>query len=111
MAILIIGFSEGEEKSDITDLSKLQNLKEIKGNLVVKANELLANFDGFKNLETIEKELTVSDNKNLAEIKIPLLKSIGGTVFVYNNGNLTEMDFPLLESIEGSFCVSQIMKH
>ena len=103
---LTIGFLDGDERSDIMDLSPLKNIKEIKGDLIIKKNELLVSFDGLKNLETIRKNLTVSGNEQLTDIKIPLLISIGGTLFIFNNGMLTDLKFSLLENIEGNFCIT-----
>ena len=60
---LIIGSILRDEFSDITDLTPLNNLTHIKGDLIIQKNPLLIKLTGLYNLKSIGGDLRIEYNE------------------------------------------------
>ena len=91
---LTIGYTSGNSRSDIIDLTSLRNIVRITGNLNIQQNGQLVNLNGFNNLQTIGGYFEVKDNDTLTFLgNFPALTSIGITggisISVSNNPRLS----------------------
>lgn len=77
------------------------NLTKISGSLSLTKNFI--DKIEFKQLKTVGKSFTVSDNDDLEELDFPKLTSVGGAFKIIDNEGLTSFEgFPELETIGGS---------
>ena len=82
--------------ADITNVSGLDSLKSIGGNLLIKYNDHLHSLTGLESLDRIGKNLTISNNNKLNNLTgLNSLKNISGSFDIRNNTNL--LDFAGLE--------------
>ncbi|PVU89068.1 hypothetical protein BB561_005567 [Smittium simulii] len=84
---------DGFEAKNLTTVSNTLN---ILGNTFEKIS--------FKNLSTMEKDLSITNNTGLSSIEIPILKDLGGGLQILSNDKLTEIStnsFTKLEFIKG----------
>jgi Secretion system C-terminal sorting domain len=78
----------------ITDLSGLDNLQTVGGNLELEANQLLINFNGLEQLESIHTDFILVENGVLSSFDgLSSLVTIGGALRLRNN--------PTLENFSG----------
>ncbi len=83
----------------ITNLSGLNLLTSIGGNLKIENNEALTGLSGLDNLSNIEGALTIIGNALLTDLLgLNNLTSIGRDLWIETNSNLTEIS--ALESLE-----------
>lgn len=82
-----------DPQSDITDLSGLQSITEIGGNLGIEGNPILANVDGLNNVTKVGGNLTIGNNTQLTNINgLAGLKSTGYELRILLNPLLTNID-------------------
>ncbi len=75
--------------SSLENLDALQNIKEIKGNLIISESHNLSSLIGLKRLNAIGGSLIVSDNNSLHDLSgLDSLTSIDGSLIIENNQNL-----------------------
>ena len=97
---LIIGYTSGSSRSNITNLTPLRNITHITENLRIQQNGQPINFNGLDSLQSIGGNFIVGLNTRLTNFgDFPVLRSIGGYFNVYVNNRLTTLDFPVLNSI------------
>ncbi|MCD8539282.1 MAG: cadherin-like beta sandwich domain-containing protein [Leadbetterella sp.] len=90
---LTIGYASGTSTSNITDLSPLQNIILISGNLVIRNNPRLTSLSGLEALTGIGGFLTLHNNDALTHIDgLSALQSIGGNVLIQNNPALINVN-------------------
>ena len=77
------------QNSDITDLTPLNNIQSIGGDLIISGNSNLISFDGLNNLIGIGDDLTISSNANLNSISgLNNLTKVSGSFNIQFNSNL-----------------------
>jgi hypothetical protein len=97
----IIGGDLSVEIADIENVDGLENLKDIKGNLLISGNEKLTNIDGIGNLESVGKDITIVRNSSLIDINgLGRLKKMSGDLKIINNKSLINVEG--LRNIEGA---------
>lgn len=75
--------------STLEDLDALQNIKEIRGNLIISDSPNLTSLIGLRRLNTIGGSLIVSDNNSLHDLSgLDSLARIDGNLIIENNLNL-----------------------
>ena len=81
---LTIGYASGSSRSDINDLTPLNDMNHITGSLIIQQNRQLVNLNHLNNLQTIGGYFGVSSNDQLTTLgDFPALTSIGvGEAFV-----------------------------
>ena len=104
---LTIGYTSGNSRSDITDLTPLGNVVRITGDLIIQQNGQLVNLNGLDSLQSIGGYFGVSNNSELTDLgDFPTLQTIGKSFQVDVNSELTDLgDFPALQTIGGYFAV------
>lgn len=86
---------------DITDLSPLDQILEIEGDLMVVDNPLLASLEGLENVHVIHGELEIARNDTLEDLRgFRDLYYIGEQCNIYNNSSLVSLKG--LDSLESS---------
>ena len=99
---LTIGYTSGNSRSDITDLTPLRNIVHIMENLIIQQNGQLANLNPLTNLQSIGKFLRVHDNDQLTTLgNFPALMSIGKNDSV-NIPSLNELKNNVSIVVEGN---------
>ena len=98
---LTIGYTSGNSRSDITDLTPLHDIVRITGNLIIQQNDQLANLNPLTNLQSIGGIFDVNNNEQLTTLgNFPALRTTGESFGVRNNNRLTTLgNFPELMSI------------
>src|SRR5690606_31949250 len=82
------------EESDISDLSGLNNIATITGDLYISGNQQLTTLNGLSSLETIGGGLFIWGNDNLQDVDgLSSLNTIGGALYIDTN--------PALQNLEG----------
>lgn len=130
---LKIGGSFVGDNSDITDISALQSVTTITGNLLIVYNESLTNLNGLEQITLVGGDLRIVDNMTLTNLqglgslaetegdlkveKNPALKnlqgleelvSVGGNMDIVKNTALTTLkSLDKLTSVDGFFTVLQ----
>ena len=104
---LTIGYTSGNSRTHITDLTPLSNIVRITGNLRIQQNGQLVNLNGLNNLQTILGFFSVENNGKLITLgDFSNLQIIGRGFGIENNGKLTDLgDFTALQSIGEFFHV------
>ncbi|MFA5556648.1 MAG: hypothetical protein WDA29_06030, partial [Flavobacteriaceae bacterium] len=98
---LVIGYSTSSSTSNITNLTPLQNITGITGNIRIRNNATLSTLNGLNNLENIGGHLDIYYNSELKNIdELIGLESIGGHLDIYNN--------PKLQNLNGLSNLTQI---
>jgi len=89
--------------NDITDLSPLEKLDTIGGDLRITSNSSLTNVDGLSSLSSIGGYLDISNNAILPSLEgLENLDTIGGYLHITYNGSLTNVNgLSSLSSIGG----------
>ncbi|MFO7615360.1 MAG: leucine-rich repeat protein [Bacteroidales bacterium] len=92
---------------DITDLSGLENVTSIGGNLSIDYNISLTTLTGLENLTIIGGTLSIRTNNSLTSLTgLENLTSIGGDLWIrYNNSITTMMGLENIASIGGGLIV------
>src|SRR5690606_17190569 len=92
---------------DITDLTPLQNIKSVNGNVTIQYNPLLTNLSGLENLTEIGGNLTIYNNLVLTSIdELSSLTEITGDLYIGYNESLTGIyGFNTLENV-GNLTIS-----
>ncbi|VAV82642.1 hypothetical protein MNBD_BACTEROID02-766, partial [hydrothermal vent metagenome] len=77
--------------TDITDLSTLNSIERIRGNLLIRGNPILSELNGLKNLNSVEGYLIqISFNESLTTINgLNSLESIGNEIYILRNDLLS----------------------
>ncbi|MEM8968001.1 MAG: T9SS type A sorting domain-containing protein [Bacteroidota bacterium] len=89
---LIIGIPAGQTGgSNITNLSRLDQLTYVSNNVQIRRNPLLRGVYGFHNLKTIGNELEVYDNKYLQSIWYLYRLSSVNNLHIERNASLTSL--------------------
>ena len=79
--------------NNITDLSPLENLETIGGDLRIENNAHLGNVDGLSSLSSIDGYLYVAYNSSLTDVDgLSSLSSIDGFLWISGNGILANVD-------------------
>src|SRR5690606_32647453 len=78
--------------STITDLSPLNNLTSVGGNLYIDYNSSLTNLDGLSNLTSVGGFLYISSNSITNLDGLSNLTSVGGYLYISFNSSLTDLD-------------------
>lgn len=81
------------------DLSALQDVCEITGNLDVQSSSL--SEISLPDLTRIGKGLNIASNPQLTTVSLPALEEIGWTFQVHTNGRLATLELPVLARILG----------
>lgn len=90
--------------SDVVDLSPLNSLEIIGGNLWIRNNNNLTSIDGLDNLTTIGGELWIARNAGLVAITgLNNLTKVGGFDLEFNLQLETVTGIQKLQSVDGSF--------
>ena len=110
---LTIGYTSGNSRTHITDLTPLSNIVRITGNLRIQQNGQLVNLNGLNNLQTILGYFSVENNGKLITLgDFSNLQIIGGGFGIENNGKLTDLgDFTALQSIGEHFHVIRTLAY
>ena len=110
---LTIGYTSGNSRTHITDLTPLSNIVRITGNLRIQQNGQLVNLNGLNNLQTILGYFSVENNGKLITLgDFSNLQIIGGGFGIENNGKLTDLgDFTALQSIGEVFHVIRTLAY
>ena len=110
---LTIGYTSGNSRTHITDLTPLSNIVRITGNLRIQQNGQLVNLNGLNNLQTILGYFSVENNGKLITLgDFSNLQIIGGGFGIENNGKLTDLgDFTALQSIGEFFHVIRTLAY
>ena len=103
---LLIGPAAGSS-SDITDLSPLYFLTEIRRNFTIEDNDMLESIVGFDSLTNIGGFLVIQENPSLRKVHaFSALRKIGGDYQILNNTNLEVITgLPVLDTILGGFSI------
>lgn len=100
-----IGVTSGS--SNITDLSVLNSLEKISGNLTIQRNANLTEIDSFTNLTALGGNLFISTNGLTSITGFQMLTKISGNLDLTGNNNLTSLvGFNNLSEIGGSIAVN-----
>lgn len=92
--------------TDITDLSPLENITTVTGNLNINNNTLLTNLDGLSNLTNVGQALYINNTALTNLSGLGSITSIGGNFTITNNPYLTNLDgISSLTNIGGSFTI------
>jgi len=77
--------------TDITDLSPLNSIERIRGNLLIRGNPILSELNGLKNLKIVEGYLIqINFNESLTTINgLNNLEFIGRTIHIIRNDMLS----------------------
>ena len=88
------------------DLSVLNNLKSIGGNLIVTRNTFTSLID-FQNLESVGGNIVFDDNELLKELKgFPKLQHVEGSLLVEDNRALSSIDiFEKIKQFNGDILI------
>lgn len=87
--------------TDITNLTGLDNLEEVSGQLFIGRNELLASFEGLSKLNRVGGNFTLHGNVNLASTAaMTNLNTIGHVLSVSNH--------PLLQNLSGFARITEL---
>lgn len=97
------------DNADLENLSGLENLTEIGGDLSINYNPKLADVSALGHLESVGGDLILRGNGALASLNgLIALVSIGGNIYIRANPDLTSLaELAALESIGGDVMVSQ----
>ena len=103
---LLIGPAAGSSP-DITDLSPLYFLTEIRRNFTIEDNDMLESIVGFDSLTNIGGFLVIQENPSLRKVHaFSALRKIGGDYQILNNTNLEVITgLPVLDTILGGFSI------
>ncbi|MCH9681257.1 MAG: hypothetical protein K0V04_07485, partial [Deltaproteobacteria bacterium] len=94
------------EISDSTDLSALECLRSVGGNLELRDNPGLERLDGLHNVEDVGGYLYLLNNSQLQSTQgLQSLQSTGDFVFVEGHPNLFQLSLPSLSNVGGRFRV------
>ena len=98
----------GGEGSSLTDLTGLETLRQVTGNLVVSENPSLTDLTGLGGLEEVGGELSIEDNPSLETLgDFPDLESTGLDLRIRTNDVLTAVpEFPSLVSVGRTLNIS-----
>lgn len=98
----------GLSNSDITNLDRLMNLREIKGNLIIEDNPILNSLEGLRNLTKVGGELRIANNESLSNLAgLESIREIGGSLVILRNNNLKNLaSLRNLEKINGALFIS-----
>ena len=78
---------------DITDLTPLNTMTSIVGDLVIRTNTALTNLNGLSALNSISLKIRISNNTALTNVNgLSALTSVGGNVNIGGNDVLTNVD-------------------
>ena len=101
-----IGPSSGNH-SDITDLSLLDSITHVLGNIIVQ-NTQLDNLNHLTRLKIVDGDFIIRNNPTLQQIgNFSRLKSIANNFEISGNGILTQTgDFAILKSVGGGYVLS-----
>ena len=93
--------------SDITDLSPLNVLTEIRGYMYLQRNRILESIVGFDSLTNIGGSILIEENPLLRKIHaFSALRKIGDSYLISNNANLEVITgLPVLDTILGDFLI------
>ena len=96
-----LGYTSGNSRSNITDLTPLSSVVRITGNLSIQQNGQLVNLTALNSLQSIGGYFSVRSNDTLTTFgNFSALQSIGGYFSVRSNDTLTTLgNFPALTSI------------
>ena len=87
---VLVGYSGGTIKSNITDLTPLKNIETINGTLEISRNENLSSLTGLQNLKTIADRLQITLHIGLTDISsLSNLTSVSEIVISHNTHLLT----------------------
>jgi hypothetical protein len=81
------------------DLSALEGVRAIEGNLGLEGNRSLQDLSALKQLQRLEGNLYVGFNGGLTEASLPSLQKVGGALILEGNEQLAKLDLPNLESV------------
>ena len=92
--------------ADITDLSNLNSIKSVGGDLQIFTNSMLTNLDDLSNLDSLGGNLNITGNSKLMDVDgLSSIDSVRGYVWITGNDMLTNVDgFSSLVSI-GDFLI------
>ena len=86
---------------EIVSLKSLSNLKFIGKSLEIIENEKLKDITSFKSLRYVDGDIQISRNRVLSNIKFDIIQIIGNSLTVDCNYNLMSLgDFPFLEVVD-----------
>lgn len=75
------------------DLSGLESITSIGGNINLFRNDDLINFTGLENLNNVSGDLRITSNDNLTDLEgLQTLNSIGGQLYIYDNEHLENLN-------------------
>lgn len=98
---LSIGYDYANPQGDITDLSGLSDIKEIRGNLRIWYNPKLTNVDGLSSLTNLGYYMIVYSNSVLTDIDgLSSLASVGYYLYIGEN--------PVLNNVDGLSSLRQV---
>lgn len=117
---LIIG-SDAENAEEIKDISALEILKEVEGDIIIRQSYTGGTLTGLDNITTIGglqigTEETPAINNQLEMVSMANLVSVAGDISIYGSG-VKFIEFKALETVEGNIIVndakqlSQILFH
>lgn len=117
---LIIG-SDAENAEEIKDISALEILKEVEGDIIIRRSYTGGTLTGLDNITTIGglqigTEETPAINNQLEMVSMANLVSVAGDISIYGSG-VKFIEFKALETVEGNIIVndakqlSQILFH
>ncbi len=94
--------------SNILNLNGIENLSTVGLGLGIWYNEALTSISGLNNVAYIEETLRIAGNYSLIDlIGLETISAIGGDLFIQNNENLTNLSgLDNIESVEGDITIS-----
>lgn len=93
---------------DITDLSSLDGILSIGGDLSISQNPNLVSLSGLQNLLTVDGALYITYNERLTVLNLSSLTTIGGYFSCSRNDILLNLNgLPVLTSIGGAMSISE----
>lgn len=102
-------FIQSNPSNALTDLTGLELLRRVRGDVIVQNNDALNDLTGLDNLETIGGSLVIMNNLGLSSLPngFPALTSVGQSLMVNANSNLASLGgFNALLSVGGTFSLA-----
>ena len=92
----------------LRSIEKLQNLAQLKGNLLIREIDLLESFNGLEQLTDIDGNLEIIYNNALKDIDgLNNLGEVGGNIVIRNIWYLEDIKFTNLTYVGGNFEISE----
>lgn len=105
-SLTTIGGSLRISDSALTDLSGLDNLIGVGGNVVVLDNSVLEHLTGLQNLKSVGGNMLVEGNKVLLDLfGLENISTIGGDLEINYNYALSSLDLNQLNRVEDDFII------